>query len=86
MERVQYAQESSLPALKYLEEQGIFSPLEIKEIIRRRNGFETALIRRNPRKSDYLKYIEYEGTLDRLRKVRVKRLSEYHPFKFFFFY
>jgi hypothetical protein len=75
MERVQYSLESSLPELKDLQVNGIFSPLEIREIIKRRTSFETQLVRRQPRKKDFLEYIEYEMALEKLRKRRCERLS-----------
>lgn len=77
MERVQYSLESSLPELKDLQTNGIFSPLEIKEIIKRRTHFETQLVRRQPRKKDFLEYVEYEMALEKLRKRRSERLSTY---------
>ncbi|KIM29138.1 hypothetical protein M408DRAFT_8499 [Serendipita vermifera MAFF 305830] len=67
MERVQYSLEASLPELKDLQANGIFSPMEIKEIIKRRTNYELQLIRRQPRKKDFLDYIEYEMALERLR-------------------
>ncbi|CAG7846186.1 U3 small nucleolar RNA-associated protein 6 Short=U3 snoRNA-associated protein 6 [Serendipita indica DSM 11827] len=75
MERVQYSLESALPELKDLQENGIFSPEEIREIIKRRTHYETQLIRRQPRKKDFLEYVEYEMALERLRKKRVQRLK-----------
>jgi hypothetical protein len=75
MERVQYSLEASLPELKDLQTNGIFSSEEIKEIIKRRTKFELQLIRRQPRKKDFLDYIEYEMALERLRRKRVARLG-----------
>ena len=77
MERVQYSLEASLPELKDLQTNGIFSPLEIKEIIKRRTNYELQLIRRQPRKKDFLDYIEYEMALERLRRKRVSRLGTF---------
>lgn len=75
MERVQHQLESSLPELKDLQAKGIFSPQEIKLIIKRRTDYEIQLVRRQPRKKDFLEYIEYEMTLEKLRKKRLERLS-----------
>lgn len=52
------------------------SQYEIDQITKRRTAFETALIRRVTRKDDFFKYAEYEINLERLRKVRWKKLSE----------
>lgn len=75
MERVQWNQEQMLSELKDLQQKRIFSSAEVREILKKRSGFETALIRRTPRKRDFLAYIEYEMNLERLRRMRVKKLS-----------
>lgn len=75
MERVHHQLESSLPELKDLQNKGIFSPQEIKLIIKRRTDYEIQLVRRQPRKKDFLEYIEYEMALEKLRKKRLERLS-----------
>jgi U3 small nucleolar RNA-associated protein 6 len=67
--------ELMLPELEELERSGIFSPQEIKEIVRRRRGMEYKLQRRPVRREDFLRAITYELNLDRLRKVRKKRLG-----------
>lgn len=50
---------------------------EIDQITKRRTAFETSLIRRVSRKEDFFKYAEYEINLERLRKVRYQRLSQF---------
>ena len=79
MERVQWNQEQMLSELKDLQQKRIFSSDEVREILKKRTGFETALIRRAPRKRDFLTYIEYEMNLERLRRMRVKKLSGLGP-------
>jgi U3 small nucleolar RNA-associated protein 6 len=64
-----------LAELKDLGEKGLFSPAEIKQIIKKRTAFETALVRRIPNKNDYLRYAAYEMGLEALRRKRVTRLS-----------
>lgn len=44
--------------------------------MKRRTAFETALIRRIPKKADFLRYAAYEMSLETLRRKRVERLSE----------
>ena len=73
LERVQWNQEQMLSEFKDLQLKRIFSPAEVREILKKRTTFETALIRRVPRKRDFLAYIEYEMNLERLRKMRVKK-------------
>lgn len=77
MEKVQFQLEGTLPELKDLHEKGLFSRPEIQEITKRRTAFETALVRRQARKDDFFKYAEYEINLEKLRKIRWKKLSEY---------
>lgn len=38
--------------------------------------FETTLVRRVAKKSDYLRYITYEMGLEQLRRKRVDRMSK----------
>jgi U3 small nucleolar RNA-associated protein 6 len=52
---------------------------ETKEIMKRRTGFETALVRRVAKKADFLRYAAYEMGLEQLRVKRVERLSECSP-------
>ncbi|KZV85886.1 hypothetical protein EXIGLDRAFT_653692, partial [Exidia glandulosa HHB12029] len=75
MERVQFQQEQMLPELKDLEEKGVFTKQEIKQILKKRTAFETALVRRVAKKSDYLQYAGYEMQLEALRRKRVQRLK-----------
>jgi len=64
-----------LAELKDLGEKGLFSPREIKQIIKKRTTFEIALVRRIPNKNDYLRYAAYEMGLEALRRKRIARLS-----------
>ncbi|KAI0287467.1 U3 small nucleolar RNA-associated protein 6-domain-containing protein, partial [Russula brevipes] len=75
MERVQFEQEQMLAELKDLGEKGLFSPTEIKHIIKKRTAFETTLVRRIPNKNDYLRYAAYEMGLEALRRKRAARLK-----------
>ncbi len=64
-----------LAELKDVGEKGLFSPAEIKQIIKKRTAFETALVRRIPNKNDFLRYAAYEMGLEALRRKRATRLS-----------
>lgn len=46
--------------------------------MKKRTAFETALVRRIPKKGDFLRYAAYEMGLETLRRRRLKRLSVYH--------
>ena len=43
--------------------------------MKKRTGFETALVRRVAKKADYLRYATYEMGLEQLRRKRVARTS-----------
>ncbi|WVQ98984.1 hypothetical protein IAU59_006116 [Kwoniella sp. CBS 9459] len=77
MDKVQFQLEATLPELKDLYEKGLFTKSEINQITKRRTALETSLVRRVTRKEDFFKYAEYEINLERLRKVRWKKLK-YH--------
>ncbi|KAJ3013902.1 UNVERIFIED_CONTAM: Intraflagellar transport protein 88 [Siphonaria sp. JEL0065] len=74
-EQVRFHLEKMIPELEDLEQRGVFNKTEIKEIVKRRTAHEYAVHRRIGRRADYLKYIEYEINLDRLRKKRKIRLG-----------
>ncbi|KAI0655912.1 U3 small nucleolar RNA-associated protein 6-domain-containing protein [Cubamyces menziesii] len=75
MERVQFQQEQMLTELKDLVQKGLFTQKEIKQIMQKRTAFETALVRRIPKKSDFLRYATYEMSLEALRRKRAERLK-----------
>ena len=53
----------------------MFTAAEIKEIVKKRRGFEYKLARRESKKTDYVRCIQYEGALDKLRILRKKRMG-----------
>ncbi|OAX32879.1 hypothetical protein K503DRAFT_869894 [Rhizopogon vinicolor AM-OR11-026] len=75
MERVQFQQEQMLAELKDLVQKSLFTQSEVKQIVKKRTQFETALVRRIPKKSDFLRYAAYEMNLEQLRRKRVERLK-----------
>ncbi|KAJ8592302.1 hypothetical protein M405DRAFT_733504 [Rhizopogon salebrosus TDB-379] len=75
MERVQFQQEQMLAELKDLVQKSLFTQSEVKQIVKKRTQFETALVRRIPKKSDFLRYVAYEMNLEQLRRKRVERLK-----------
>jgi U3 small nucleolar RNA-associated protein 6 len=62
--------ELMLPELEELERSGIFSPEEIKEIVRRRRSMEYKLQRRPVRKGDFLRAINVSKNTCEARKKR----------------
>ncbi|KAH9938923.1 U3 small nucleolar RNA-associated protein 6-domain-containing protein [Amylocystis lapponica] len=75
MERVQFQQEQMLVELKDLVHKGLFTQKEVKQIMQKRTAFETALVRRVPKKADFLRYAAYEMDLEALRHKRAARLN-----------
>lgn len=72
-EDVQDVLDRMLPALNDLQERGIFTKDEIHAIVDRRRLSEYAIRRRQPRKADFLRYLQQEMDLEKLRKIRTKR-------------
>ncbi|KAF8995433.1 U3 small nucleolar RNA-associated protein 6-domain-containing protein [Cyathus striatus] len=75
MERVQFQQEQMLQELKDLVDKKLFTQKETKQIMKKRTSFETALVRRVAKKSDFLRYAAYEMGLEQLRRKRVERMK-----------
>lgn len=51
--------------------------VETKQIMKKRTAFETALVRRVSKKSDFIRYAAYEMGLEQLRRKRIDRLRAY---------
>ncbi|GBG80828.1 hypothetical protein CBR_g31384 [Chara braunii] len=63
-----------LPGLEDLENRGLFSREEIKQIIKKRQDFEYLLKRRSRVKEDFLRYLAYETQLESLRALRKRAI------------
>ncbi|KAI7899389.1 U3 small nucleolar RNA-associated protein 6-domain-containing protein [Cokeromyces recurvatus] len=74
-EQVQYQLERMIPELEALEKHNIFSHTEVQSIVKNRSKFEHALHRRIKQKLDFLRAIEYETNLEKLRKKRIARMG-----------
>ncbi|GAA5913858.1 snoRNA-binding rRNA-processing protein UTP6 [Sporobolomyces salmoneus] len=75
-EKVQLALERFLPELRDLEQRKVFTKAEINDIVAKRRGFEISLANgRSTKPLDYLRYIDYETKLEKLRRARVIRLQ-----------
>eukprot|EP01082_Thalassiosira_pseudonana_P006858 g15074.t1 g15074 contig21:491999-494559(-) len=76
-EQVQAVLERMVAPLKDLRDRGIFSEEEIRAIVNRRRQSEYLLQRRGTaRQSDYLRYIEQEILLEKLRKLRKQKVMQ----------
>jgi tetratricopeptide (TPR) repeat protein len=72
-EHVQETLDNMVAPLRDLLDRGIFTELEIQAIVARRRESEYLLRRRSARKADFLRYIESEIALERLRQLRSKK-------------
>ncbi|XP_010529444.1 PREDICTED: U3 small nucleolar RNA-associated protein 6 homolog [Tarenaya hassleriana] len=72
---VQYPPERMVNELEDLEKRGIFTRVEIAEIVKQRRKFEYRLKRPSPLKEDFIAYIDYETQLDQLRRLRKKAVA-----------
>ena len=70
---VRRTMEDMVPELEDLERRGFFSKAEIQQIVSRRRDFEYALHRRAVIKADFLRYVQYETSLEQLRRLRRKQ-------------
>jgi hypothetical protein len=74
-DEVQKILERSIPELEDLLERGLFTEDEVRSITNRRRDYEYRLQRREKMKEDFVRYIQYENSLEDLRKMRKKRLK-----------
>lgn len=65
-----------LAELKDLLDKKLFTVKETRFILQKRSEFERALVRRVAKKSDFLRYIEYESGLEALRRKRIERIGK----------
>lgn len=75
MSKSRYFLEQSIPELDDLLKKGLFEKEEITHIIKKRTDFEHRIASRGSKSRDYLKYIEFEKNLEKLRKKRYVRLN-----------
>ena len=66
--------ESMVPELDALHERGLFTKQELQEVVKRRTACEYAIRRPGGKTTaaDFIRYVEYEGKLEELRKLRMK--------------
>jgi U3 small nucleolar RNA-associated protein 6 len=73
--KTRYYLEQSIPELDDLFKKGLFTKEEITHIIKKRTDFEHRLASRGSKTRDYLKYIDFEKNLEKLRSKRYNRLN-----------
>lgn len=72
--KTRYYLEQIIPELDDLVDKKIFTKNEVSMIMKKRTNFEHRLNSRGSSINDYLRYIQYEKTVNKLRSKRVKRL------------
>ena len=77
-EQVQDALDQMVAPLRDLMDRHIFSEEEIRSIVKRRRDSEYLLRRRTARKADFVRYIEAEMLLEKLRALRTARRKRDH--------
>ncbi|SCV01373.1 LAMI_0G11078g1_1 [Lachancea mirantina] len=76
--RARYYLEQAIPEVDDLVDKGLFTKNEVNMIMKKRTDFEHRLNSRGSRINDYVKYIAYETSVEKLRQKRVKRILEAH--------
>lgn len=72
--KARYYLEQCIPEIKDLVEKQLFTKNEASKIMKKRTDFEHRLNSRGSSINDYIKYIEYEQNVNKLRLKRVKRI------------
>lgn len=72
--KARYYLEQCIPEVDDLVQKGLFTKNEVNKIMKKRTDFEHRLSSRGSSIKDYIKYIEYEQNVDKLRLKRVKRI------------
>ncbi|ODV83648.1 hypothetical protein CANARDRAFT_24882 [[Candida] arabinofermentans NRRL YB-2248] len=75
-EKIRYYLEQQIPELQDLQKKKLFNQKEITMIMRRRTDFEHRINGRGSKPNDFLKYIQFEMILDKLRKKRLIRFKD----------
>lgn len=74
--KTRYYLEQCIPEVDDLVDKKLFSKNEVSLIMKKRTDFEHRLNSRGSSINDYVKYISYETSVDRLRQKRVKRILQ----------
>ena len=64
------------PLFKQMEQYNVFSSNEIKDIVKKRTSYEYTLKRRVLTVSEYISYLQYEITLEKLCAIRCLKISD----------
>lgn len=74
-DKARYYLEQSVPQLRDFEQKQIFSPAEIRNLVRKRTDYEHLVLSPGCKPADYLAYVAWEKSLEKLRAKRCARLQ-----------
>ncbi len=83
-DKVQGILEEMVPELLFLQKRALLSKDETRSVVRQRKNFEYALKRRELKKVDFLRYINYEINLEQLiaKRKKIKGIWKKAPLDF----
>ncbi|KAM7217494.1 U3 small nucleolar RNA-associated protein 6 domain containing protein [Rhypophila decipiens] len=73
-DKARFYLERAAPQLREWEEKEIFSKEEIRSLVTKRSDYEHQILAPGTKPTDFLSYVEWERSLERLRAKRCKRL------------
>ncbi|KAK3990839.1 U3 small nucleolar RNA-associated protein 6-domain-containing protein [Cladorrhinum sp. PSN332] len=73
-DKARFYLERAAPELREFEEKEIFSKEEIHSLVQKRSDFEHLVLAPRTKPTDFLNYVQWETSLDRLRAKRCQRL------------
>ncbi|KAK3938981.1 U3 small nucleolar RNA-associated protein 6-domain-containing protein [Diplogelasinospora grovesii] len=74
-DKARFYLERAAPELRQFEEKEIFSKDEIRSLVSKRSDFEHIILAPRTKPTDFLAYVEWERSLDKLRAKRCRRLK-----------
>ncbi|KXJ89993.1 U3 small nucleolar RNA-associated protein 6-domain-containing protein [Microdochium bolleyi] len=74
-EKARFFLERAVPQLREFEAKGIFTPEEIRNLVRKRTDFEHLVLSPGNKPQDWLNYAAWEKSLESLRAKRCRRLQ-----------
>ncbi|KAJ4289920.1 U3 snoRNP protein [Collariella sp. IMI 366227] len=74
-DKARFYLERAAPELREFEEKEIFSSDEIRSLVSKRSDYEHLILSPGTKPTDFLSYITWERSLDRLRAKRCRRLN-----------
>ncbi|KAL2130940.1 hypothetical protein VTI74DRAFT_5745 [Chaetomium olivicolor] len=74
-DKARFYLERAAPELREFEEKEIFTPDEIRSLVSKRSDYEHLILSPGTKPTDFLSYVAWERSLDKLRAKRCRRLN-----------